>query len=494
MRPSTPSTARTRLTWSTFKRRPGASKEAAAAQAAHDALVGLFPAQAPVLGLQLLASLQGIPDGPAKTQGVQVGRAAAQILLAVRANDGASAVVTYTPGPNPGDWQPTPPAFGPPAFPQWPAVTPFALDSGSQLRSPPPPALTSAEYTSAFKEVKELGSLTSPTRTADQTEAALFWNGIVTPNAGSAENWNRISQTVAVARGNTLVENARLFALVNLAVADAVIGCWDAKYTYNYWRPVTAIRAADTDDNPDTEADPTWTPLMNTPSHPSYISGHSSVAGAGSVVLAAFFGTDAVPFNYSWSGLPGVTRSYAGFRVAAEEIAMSRIWAGFHWNFDNNAALALGRSVGAYVFRHFLRPVSAPGGGEGAPRPEPPPAAGTGTAGGLTADGQPGAAPGQAWLAPGLSFAALAAGNRLSAPKAGWLMEAPAGATAPAGQHDAAAKGDSARTDRLARESPCARGDGSDPSGPGKDRDLALSAPAFGEGLFDPAPGLTPSV
>src|SRR5262249_27111234 len=155
-----------------------ASEEAAAAQAAHDALVGLYPAQTPPLDLQLRASLQGIADGEPKTWGIRVGHAAAQILLAVRAHDGADRVVPYTPGTNPGDWQPPPPAYGPPQVPQWPDVTPFALQSGSQFRPPPPPALSSAEYTVAFNEVKELGSRDSLTRTADQTEAALFWQGV----------------------------------------------------------------------------------------------------------------------------------------------------------------------------------------------------------------------------------------------------------------------------------------------------------------------------
>src|SRR5262249_32178942 len=190
-----------------------ASQEAAAAQAAHDALVGLFPAQAGVLDLQLRASLQGITDGPAKTWGVRVGHAAAQVLLAVRAHDGADRIVDYTPGTEPGDWQPTPPAYGPPIVPQWPYVTPFALPSGAQFRPPPPPALTSAEYTAAFNEVKELGSLDSPTRTADQTEAAMFWQGVVTPNT-LAGLWNLVAQEVAVASGTSLPENARLLALL----------------------------------------------------------------------------------------------------------------------------------------------------------------------------------------------------------------------------------------------------------------------------------------
>jgi membrane-associated phospholipid phosphatase len=343
---------------------PWASEEAAAAEAAHDALVGLFPAQKPVLDLELKASLQDIPDGDAKTSGIQVGHAAAQILLAVRAHDGWDRVVNYTPGTNPGDWQPTPPAFGPPVAPQWGSVTPFALQSASQFRPPPPPALTSPEYTAAFNQVKDLGAFDSPTRTADQTEAAMFWQGVVGPNVVATENWNQIAQRVAVAQGNTLVGNARLFALMNLALADAAIACWDAKYTYNFWRPVTAIRAADTDGNPDTEADPNWTPLLATPSHPSYPSAHASFSGGCAEVLASYFGTDDIPFTYSWVGLPGVTRSFAGFSAALTEIGMSRIWAGFHWSFDVTAGEALGQSVGDYVFQNFLLPVGgAPRGG-----------------------------------------------------------------------------------------------------------------------------------
>src|SRR5262249_2673001 len=186
---------------------------------AHDALVGLFPAQKLVLDLQLKASLQGIDDGDAKSWGISVGHAAAQILLAVRAHDGSDRVVNYTPGTNPGNWQPTPPAYGPPATPQSPLVPPFPLQSASQFRAPPPPALTSAQYTAAFNQVKELGAFDSATRTADQTEAAMFWQGIVTPNSAPGW-WNEIAQRVAVARGNSLVDNARLFALLNLADAD----------------------------------------------------------------------------------------------------------------------------------------------------------------------------------------------------------------------------------------------------------------------------------
>jgi membrane-associated phospholipid phosphatase len=333
----------------------GASMEAAAAQAAHDALVGLFPAQAYALDLQLKASLQGIKDD-GKMAGIMVGQIAAQNLLTARASDGWDKVVDYTPGANPGDWQPTPPANAAPLAPQWGLITPFCLQNGSQFRPPPPPALTSTEYTADFNLLKEMGSFTSATRTADQTEAALFWQGITTPNSTPAGLWNEIAEDVAVAQKNSLVQNARLFALLDLAEGDMGIACWDAKYRYNFWRPVTAIRAADTDGNPDTEADPGWAPLMATPNHPSYPAGHSTLSTACATVLASFFGTDAVSFSPSWEGLPGVSRSFDSFSAAAHEAGQARIWAGFHWTFDVAAGEALGQAVATYVFQNFLLP------------------------------------------------------------------------------------------------------------------------------------------
>lgn len=342
-----------------------ASQGAATAQAAHDTLVSIFPTQATALGLQLRASLQGIENGEAKTWGIRVGRAAAQILLAVRRHDGASRVVDYTPGTNPGDWQPTPPAFAPPAGPQWPYITPFAISSASQYRPDGPPALASAEYAADFNQVKSVGSLDSATRTADQTEAALFWQGIVTPHGGAVENFNSIAHIVAESYGTSLAENARMFALLNLAQGDAAIACWDAKYTYDFWRPVTAIRAADTDDNPDTEADPTWTPLIATPAHPSYTSAHSCISGAAATNLANFFGTDEISFSYSWGGLPGVTRSFTSFSGAVEEVALSRLWAGIHYYFDNTTGLTIGQSVATHVFENYLLPLAGPGGSPG---------------------------------------------------------------------------------------------------------------------------------
>ncbi len=338
-----------------------ASQEAATAQAAHDALVGLFPTQKLVLDLQLKASLQEISNGDAKTWGIAVGHAAAQILLAVRAHDGSDRVVTYTPGTKPGDWQPTPPAFAAPLAPQWPTVTPFALTSGAQFRPPPPPALTSADYTAAFNMIKDVGAFDSTTRTADQTEAALFWAGLVTPNSTAVGQWNLIAQEVALAKGNTLAQNARLFALLNLAEVDATISCWDAKYTYNLWRPVTAIAAASTDGNPNTNPDANWAPLLATPPHPSYPSGHSTLSTSSAQVLASFFGSDAIPFSLSYEGLPGVTRTFTSFSGAAHEAGLSRIWLGIHWSFDISAGETQGRSVGQYVFQNYLLARPRPG-------------------------------------------------------------------------------------------------------------------------------------
>src|SRR5262245_40400769 len=226
----------------------GVSPEAAAAQAAHDALAALFPSQAATFDAALAADLAGIPPGRAG-QGVEVGREVARQILDWRSTDGSGATVPYTPGTDPGDWQPTPPARLPALAPQWPYVTPFAMTSGDQFRPGAPPALDTAAYAAAFDEVKDLGRIDSATRTDEQTQIGKFWaDGPGTTFA--LGYWNKIAQSVAADQGLSLVSDARLFALVNIATADALISCWDAKYTYSLWRPVTAIRAAATDGTP----------------------------------------------------------------------------------------------------------------------------------------------------------------------------------------------------------------------------------------------------
>jgi membrane-associated phospholipid phosphatase len=331
----------------------GASLEAAAAQAAHDTLAALFPSQAGTFDSALTADLAGIPPGRAR-QGIDVGHEVAQQIFAWRSTDGSDKKVTYTTGTDPGDWWPTPPANLPALAPQWKDVTPFAMTSGSQLRPDAPPALPSAAYAAAFNEVKDLGRTDCTTRTAEQTQIALFWNdGLGT--AFAPGYWNRIAQDVATDRGLDLVSNARLFALLNIATADALIACWDAKYTYNLWRPLTAIRAADTDGNPDTVPDAGWTPLLVTPNFPSYTSAHSTVSAAAAGVLTALFGPDQ-HFTVAAESLPGVTRSFDSFGAAAAEAGQSRIYGGIHYQFDNAAGQQLGRSVADYVVGGILRP------------------------------------------------------------------------------------------------------------------------------------------
>lgn len=338
---------------------PACSREAAAAQAARDVLVSTFPGQAATFNAALAGHLGGIPDGPAKLDGISVGGQMATAMIAARSADGSTFNPPYTPGTNPGDWRPTPPGFQPPALPGWGSVTPFGIPSGSAFRPPAPPALTSAQYTAAWNEVKELGSATSATRTADQTQIAIFWR------AGGGTNtppgmWNNIAQVVGTAQGNTLEENARMFALLNLGTADAGVAAWDAKYTYNHWRPIAGIREADTDGNADTTADPSWTPLFATPNHPSYVSGHSTFSAVSAAILADFFGTDAIPFSFSGDDLPGVFRSFDGFSDAAAEAGMSRIYGGIHWQYDNTYGQQLGNSVGSYIFDHYMQPIPEP--------------------------------------------------------------------------------------------------------------------------------------
>jgi hypothetical protein len=279
-------------------------------------------------------------------------------MLAERADDGSTDVVTYVPGTGPDDWQPTPPAFAPAALPQWATVEPFGISSPDQFRAAPPPALNSPEFTQAFNEMKAIGVATGSTRTDEQTEIARYWagpSGTVQPPG----HWNSIARGVANAEDNSLAENARMLALLNIGMADALITAWDSKFEYNFVRPVTAIRNADNDGNPDTAADPTWSPLLNTPPHPSYMAAHSAVSATAATVLAAFFGNDAIAFTSSAeiaAGGPVVTRSFDGFWDAAQEAGASRIYGGIHWSFDNEAGLQAGRSVGEFIADNLLRP------------------------------------------------------------------------------------------------------------------------------------------
>ena len=336
---------------------PEASREAAVAASAHRALVTLYPGQAAALDMKLTASLATIPDGKAEDDGVALGRSVADQILALRQTDGSGVLpLPYTGGTDPGEWRPTPPANANGLAPHWPDVTPFTMTSGDQFRPAAPPALDSAAYTTAFNEVKEFGSLTSTTRSVDQTNIAFFWaNGAGTASAPG--HLNLLAQIVAQEQGNTLEENARLFAGINIAMADAVISCWDAKYEFSFWRPVPGSREPANDGNPDTEPVAGWTPLIVTPPFPSYTSAHSTVSGAAAAVLADFFGTDDISFTLPSQNPMVAARFYTSFSQAAEESAVSRLYGGIHWNFDNNVGLTAGTALGEYVAANFLRSV-----------------------------------------------------------------------------------------------------------------------------------------
>ncbi len=333
----------------------GASKEAAVIEASYQTLKALYPTQD--FTTQRNTRLAMIADGAAKTDGINLGLNVANDILAARANDHSGDNMDYVGSTDPGKWRPTSAAHG--LLPLWGNVTPFGLTGGAQFREAAMPTLSSTEYANAVNEVKLLGANNSATRTADQTNIALFWadgGGTVTPPG----HWNRIAQTVGTLRGQTLAENARMFALLNMATADAAISCWDMKYTYSLWRPVTAIQLADTDGNALTDKDATWQPLIATPPFPSYSSGHSTFSAAAGEILKSIVGTDLFSFTTS-SDAAIPDRSFTSFSQAVSEAGMSRIYGGIHYNFDNVVGQACGRKVGSYIYDNYLRAVPEPG-------------------------------------------------------------------------------------------------------------------------------------
>lgn len=334
-----------------------ASIEAAAAQAAHDVLVNLYPARQAVFDLELTNSLQGISPVRAFL-GVRVGRIVAERMLQFRSNDGWTATPpAYILPLAPGNWQPTPPANATPTFTHAPAVRPFALMSTLQFNPPPPPDLTSVEYAIDLNEVKEIGSATSARRTATQTLIAQLWASVNTPTTLFFV-WNGVARNAAISRSNNTVDNARLFALFNIAVHDALITSFTAKFQYGLWRPVTAIRRADEDGNPNTEAESEWSALIATPPYPSYTGNMAAVGMAHATMLALVFGRDDIPFQNTWEGTPseGRTRTYISFGQMANEEANSRVYGGIHFRFDNDAGQSIGRNVASYVFLNYMRP------------------------------------------------------------------------------------------------------------------------------------------
>jgi hypothetical protein len=359
---------------------PGDSKEAAAATAAFCVLVGssddptdpcelpgLFPGQFWALKPVYDASLATIPDGSAKDDGVEVGAAAASAMLTARANDGRFGPFTFVEGFDPGEWRLAPPQGGIVAHDPAPwigFVKPFLVPNMEMLRTDGPNPLTSAAYAQDFKEVKELGSLTSTKRTADETAAAIFWQ-----DSGPAI-WNRVYRSLATSRGLDVVDSARLFAMTNLAAADAGIGCWNDKAYWSFWRPITAIRKAASDGNPATKADPTWLPLFDpsvpvsgaplvTPGFPDHPAGHTCASGAVVHALQDFFGTDKVSFTATSNKClpaPCPPRSFGRLSDALKEIIDARVWGGIHFRTADVQGAVLGKKVADYMTKHYFEP------------------------------------------------------------------------------------------------------------------------------------------
>jgi PAP2 superfamily len=336
------------------KAKPGASIDAAAAAAAYGVLTKLYWTQTPAFDVALEGSLAAIPDGPARADGMAMGNEVAETLMALCKDDRSNATVTYTPKRDPGVYQLTPPAFAPAVLPHWGGVTPFLLKHGDQFELAGPPALSSAEFANDLNEVKTVGVKNSSTRTRDQTDAARLWiaSPIVTDNEAARQ--------LSTHKGLSVVENARLFALLNMAGADTYIACWQAKYRYNYWRPVTAIRNADSAGNSGITPDPAWEPLLPTPAHPEYPSGRTAYTSATARVLQEFFG-DEVSVSLTNPAVK-VTRTYHSLAQMGQEVEDARVWGGMHYRTAVAHGSELGRNVADYGLKNHLRPVSSSAG------------------------------------------------------------------------------------------------------------------------------------
>jgi len=326
----------------------GASAAAAGASAAYTALMALIPSQQSLFDQQLQLTLAQISDYPAHVgqsvlRGLEWGQTVANAILAWRATDGLTAVLPpYVAGTSPGDWQPTPPLFGPPLFRQFATMTPWAMTSPSQFLPAGPPSLASARWAQDLAEVQAYGSATSTVRTPRETETAAFWQ-----SDSPVAVWNRVADDLADTHDTTLSQNARMLALTNIAMADAMIATFNAKNTYNFWRPVTAIRAT---------SDPTWSPLLGTPSFQEYPSAHSTVSAAPAAVLADFYGDD-TSFTVTSPNMPGVTRHFTSFTDAVQQVEDARVWAGFHFRFSCEDGATLGATVGNWVVATVAHPL-----------------------------------------------------------------------------------------------------------------------------------------
>lgn len=326
---------------------PGASRDAAAASAAHHALVRLYPEQAKEFDKALQASLAGVADGPARTSGSRLGERAAAAILAERSTDASAGAVPYRPFTVAGKYVPT----QAPLSSNWMAVRPFALKSGDQFRPPAPYALTSAQWAKDYNEIKTIGAKANSRRSAEQTDIARFWE------LSGPATYNPVAHQVVAAKGLDLLDSARVCTLLAIATADAAIAVFDAKYAHGFWRPVTAIRNGDIDGNDATEIDPAWEPLLATPMHPEYPCAHCTFQGSAAGVLRSLFG-DAVPrFTMTSTTASGVTRSFDRLSDYVQDVVNARVYEGVHYRTSGNVGAELGRRIGEYAVETVLKPV-----------------------------------------------------------------------------------------------------------------------------------------
>jgi PAP2 superfamily len=326
--------------------RQGASKEAAAAVAAGTVLAGLLPEETEAMNTAMASYIATIPQGVAKSDGIKIGQDVAARIVAERKADGSDAPDAYRPKTRPGVYVPTPIT----ASSMWPKVKPFAMTSPAQFRPAPPIALNSEEWAADYNEIKNLGSKSASKRTARQTEDGHFW--LIT---GPVSYYPILRQLVA-ARKMDLVDSARFMALASAAVADSFIAVFDAKYHYDFWRPITAIRNGDIDENPATELDPTWQPIDNTPMHPEYPCAHCISSAAVAAVIEGVLGSADIPeVTMTSQTAPGVTHRWTNAWAYADEVALARIYAGFHYRFSTRVGQNMGRDIGRHVVQSFMQ-------------------------------------------------------------------------------------------------------------------------------------------
>lgn len=333
----------------TLSAEPGASPEAAAVAAAYRVLRNYFSGNAPNLDMERARSLASIPEGASKRAGIAVGEAAAAAMIRLRRNDGSATTMAYTPQTGVGHWQPVPPANAAGTFLHWGKVTPFGMVRGDQFRSKPPPKFSTGKYRRDYNEVKAVGSVNSTERSQEALNLVRF-----VAMTSPTQLWNSAAVQVSTAQRTSLSDNARVFALLNMAIADAAIAVFDSKYFYHLWRPVTAIRNGDLDGNSKTDPDPSYLALIATPPYPAYPSGAGGLANAGRYVLERFFGSAGHSIMLSNPALPGVNLRYTRFRQITDDTADARIFGGIHFRFDQDAAELLGSRVGRHVYNNHL--------------------------------------------------------------------------------------------------------------------------------------------